>query len=126
VAAIVGGVVVVVVTHPESDATNGEIVSALAIHLLVSGILLHLVRITSLQFRVHRHLEAVAHSKAAALSTFNRIVAGPTEADVRTAIAQVLAQAVFKTDETGFIDAAAQHVTLIERVVRPAVQRLSQ
>jgi hypothetical protein len=123
--AISGGIAVLLAAHPEKNATNAQIVSRLTLDLLVIGLLLYLVRMTSLQFRVHRHLEAVARSKAAALSTFNRIVVGPAEAEVRTAIAQVLAQAVFTTGETGFIDASAEHITLLERVIGPAVQRAS-
>lgn len=124
--AIGGGIAVLLAAHPEKNATNAQIVSRLTLILLVIGLLLYVVRLTSLQFRVHRHLEAVARSKAAALSTFNRIVVGPAESEVRTAVAQVLAQAVFKTDDTGFIDASAEHITLIERVVGPAIQRVSQ
>jgi hypothetical protein len=124
--ALTVGVPFVLATHPDTDATNAEIASAILIDLLVVGLLLYLVRMASLQFRVHRNLEAVARSKAAALSTFNRIVVGPAEADVRTAVAQILAQAVFATDSTGFIDAPSDHITLLERVVGPVVQRASQ
>jgi hypothetical protein len=125
VIAVIGGVVAVVAAHPDEDAGNGEIISALAVELLIIGLLLYVVRMASLQFRVHRHLETVATNKANALATFNRMVAGQTEADVRVAVAGLLAQAVFSSDESGFIDASADHVTLIERVVGPAVQRLS-
>lgn len=118
-----GGIAALVLIRPETDATNAEIVSAAATELLVIGLLLFFVRLTALQFRVHRHLEAVARNKAAALATFNRIVVGQTEADVRAVVASALAQAVFTSDETGFIDTTSEQITLVERVVGPALQR---
>ena len=39
-----------------------------------------------------------------------------SEREVRNAIAVVLAQAVFSSDETGFVDSSNDHITLIERV----------
>lgn len=125
VVAIAGGVTVLLAAHPAKKATNAQIASRLTLDLLVIGLLLYLVRLMSLQFRVHRHLEAVARSKAAALSTFSRMVIGPADAEVRTAVAQIVAQAVFATGETGFIDATGEHVTLIERALGPAIQRMS-
>jgi hypothetical protein len=69
---IVGSLIVVLALHPSDDAKNGEIASKLTFGLLIIGLLLYVVRMTSLQFRVHRHLEAVSRNKAAALPTFNR------------------------------------------------------
>jgi hypothetical protein len=100
---------------PEGEIT-GETVVSIARNLLVVGLLLYAVRLASLQFRVHRHLEAVARNKSAALATFNRIVAVASEREVRNAIATVLAQSVFASEETGFVDSGNDHVTLIERV----------
>jgi hypothetical protein len=95
---------------------TGPTVVDLVRNLFVIGLLLYAVRITSLQFRVHRHLEAVARNKAAALATFNRIVVVASEKEIRNSLAVVLAQAVFSSDETGFVDATQDHVTLIERL----------
>ena len=123
--AMVGGVVVISLTHPSGDASNGEIASRLAVEILVLGLLVYAVRTTAHQFRVHRHLETVARGKAAALMTFNRLVAGPGEAEVRTAVAVTLAQAVFDSGSTGFIDSSQDGVTLIERIAAPVSQRLA-
>jgi hypothetical protein len=109
--------------EPETDATNAQIATAIARDVLFVGLLLFAVRIASLQFRVHRHLGAVARNKAAALGTFNRIVAGQTEPEVRAAVAAALAQAVFSSEHTGFIGTGEDSVTLIERVAGPFVHR---
>lgn len=119
------GAAVIAIAHPARQATNGEIATSIAIQILVVGLSIYLVRMAGTQFRAHRHLEAVNRSKAAALATFNRIVSGPSESEVRTAVAAVLAQAVFTSEETGFIDGGADHVTLVERAIGPILQRLS-
>lgn len=111
--------------HPSEKTSTAEGISGAVFNIFILGLLLYGLRLTSLQFRVHRHLETVARNKAAALSTFNRIVSVASEAEVRAALATVLAQAVFSSDESGFIDGASDHVTLIERVAAPAVQRLT-
>jgi hypothetical protein len=92
----------------------------------VIGLLLYAVRLVSLQFRVHRHLEVVDSNKAAALKTFPRLVAAPSEPDVRKAVAVVLAEAVFRSGESGFVDAGADHITLFERVAASAGDRISK
>jgi hypothetical protein len=98
----------------DDKLTNGAVIE-IARDLLIVGLLIYLVRLASLQFRVHRHLEAVARNKAAALSTFTRMVAVGSEPEIRDSLSVVLAQAVFTSDETGFVDATGDHVTLIER-----------
>lgn len=107
----------------ESSATNGEIARHLVFQLLVLGLFIYGVRMTSLQFRVHRHLDAVARNKAAALETFSRITASSSELEVRSAIATVLAQSVFESQQTGFIGTDSDGVTIIERVAAPITQR---
>lgn len=126
VAAGLLGAGVIAVVRPDRDASDAELLSALALELLAIGLLLYVVRLVAQQFRVHRHLEAVARNKAAALATFSRMVAGQSEPDVRAAIALALAQSVFVSIETGFIDSAGEHVTLVDRLVTPAVQRMKQ
>jgi hypothetical protein len=101
---------------PSGDLTNGAVVEVVR-NLVIIGLLIYLVRLASLQFRVHRHLEAVARNKATALSTFNRMVVVASEPEIRNSLAIVLAQSVFSSEETGFVDAASDHVTLIERAV---------
>lgn len=123
--ALVAGVGVILLTHPADNASPGTIASRIAIEVLVLGLLVYGVRVTAHQFRVHRHLETVCRSKASALRTFNRLVAGPGEAEVRTAVAVALAQAVFDSNSTGFIDSSQDGVTIVERVVGPIAQRLS-
>jgi len=125
VVATVGSLLVVSIRHPSGKATSAPAVSRFLIDLLVIGLLLYAVRLASLQFRVHRHLEATDRSKAAALSTFARIVASGTEPSTRDVLAATLAQAVFTPGETGFIDAGSDHITLIERVVGPAIQKIN-
>jgi hypothetical protein len=118
------GAAAIALAHPARDATNGEIATALAIQILVVGLAIYLVRVAASQFRAHSHLEAVNRRKAAALATFNRMVAGPAESDVRTAVASVLAQTVFGGEETGFIDGSADSVTLVEQAISPVLQKL--
>jgi hypothetical protein len=72
---------------------------------------------------VNRHLEAVARSKAAAISTFQRLVSSVEDADVKSAVTLTLAQAVFTPEETGLVDGSGDHVTLVERAVLPTVAR---
>lgn len=110
---------------PKSDADAREIFHAVAVALLVVGLLLYVVRIASLQFRVHRNLEAVDESKAAALRTYSRIVAAASSPDVRTALVSSLADAVFRTPETGLIDQSSDHNTLVERLAGSAASRAS-
>ncbi len=105
---------------------NAQIATGLLRDIVIVGLLLYLVRIASLQFRVHRNLEAVGRSKAAVLSTFNRMIVGPQEAEVRTAIATILAQAVFEAGEIGFVDAGSDHVTMIERIAAPVAQNMTR
>jgi len=95
---------------------TGETVTIVTRNLLVIGLLLYGVRLTALQFRVHRHLEAVARNKAAALATFNRLVAVASEKEVRNSLAVVLAQSVFGSDETGFVGTAHDQITVVERI----------
>lgn len=123
--AIVGSLLVILIHHPSGKVTDASAFGRLALDLLVVGLLLYVVRLTSLQFRVHRHLEAVARNKAAALSTFSRIVATGTEASTRDALATTLAQSVFASGETGFVDSGNDHITLIERIVAPVAQRVT-
>ena len=119
------GYLVVDANRPPDDATTARIVSSITLDLLIVGLLIYVVRVASHRFSVHRHLAAVARNKASALSTFNRIVSAGTEPEARTALAAVLAQAVFTSDETGFIDASGGQVTLIERLAAPVTQRVT-
>lgn len=55
--------------------------------------------------------------------SLRRLRAEPSTRDV---VAQTLAQAVFESGDTGFVDSSNDQITLIERVIGPAVQRASQ
>lgn len=81
VVAALAGYLVIDANRPPEDASTARVVSSIALDLLVVGVLVYVVRVTSHQFSVHRHLAAVARNKASALSTFNRIVSAGTEAD---------------------------------------------
>ncbi|MDX6580997.1 MAG: hypothetical protein QOI10_181 [Solirubrobacterales bacterium] len=120
----VAGPIAILELHPDDGAPPGEIVASAAVGLLVVGLLVYAVRMASLQFRVHRHLEAVDRSKAAALKTYNGLVAGPASPEVRTAVAAVLAEAVFSAHESGFLEGSADQVTIVERIVGSAAQRV--
>jgi hypothetical protein len=118
-------VLLFLLNHPSDDAKNGEIASDLALNFFVVGLLLYAVRFAATQFRANRHMEAIARNKAAALTTFARIVEGASEPEVRSALATVLAQSVFASDDTGLGHSSGDQVTLIERVAAPMFQRPS-
>ena len=102
--------------RPDDDASNADLVGYATLALVVLGVLLFGIRVASTQFRAHRHQEAVARNKAAALRTFSDLVAGPVEPEVRSQVAAVLAQSIFSSHDTGFGDGAGDGVTVIERV----------
>jgi hypothetical protein len=113
----------VYLTRPDPDAGTAEIASYLALDVFVIGIVVFVVRFLALQTRAHRHVEFVARNKANALSTFNLIVSGQTDPEVRAQVAAALAQAVFKSEDGIFSDASSDSVTIIERVVGSAANR---
>jgi hypothetical protein len=126
-AVVIGGCLAVIFifsTRPSDDASNADIVTHVLLDVLVLGLILFLVRFVALQTRAHRHMQFVAKNKANALSTFNRIVSGPQEQDVRANIAAALAQAVFNSDDGVFSDSTSDTVTIIERVGAAASSRL--
>ena len=118
------GLLTVHIVTPGEEPELREVFHSVAVALLVVGLLLYLVRITSLQFRVHRNLEAIDRSKAAALRTYNRIVSGATP-EVRGTLVATLAEAVFRTPDAGFVGDSSDHVTLVERVVGSVSQRVT-
>jgi hypothetical protein len=124
--AAVLGWIVIFFTHPKSHATNGEIVSALAVEVLVVGLLLYGVRIASMQFRAHRHLEAIARNKAAALRTFSQMIVVASEPEIRSQIATILASSVFASADSGVQDTSEDQVTLPERVAAAVTSRLAR
>ena len=75
--AVAGSLAVVLVKRPEGDITDAEVISRLLVDLLIVGLLLYVVRVAAHQFSVHRHLEEVSTSKAAALLTFSRVRGQP-------------------------------------------------
>jgi hypothetical protein len=125
VVAGIAGVVFIDQTRPMKDATNAQTATHIFLDLLVIGLLIFVVRILSLQFRAHRHMEIVARNKANALSTFNLLIVG-MEPEVKSAVAAALAQSVFSTDDSIFADASTEHVTILERVLSPGIERLKQ
>lgn len=123
--ALVVGYVVLLMNRPSDDATTAQLVSHVAIDLLIIGMLIYAVRITSLQFSVHRHLDAVARNKAAALVTFSRIVSSGSSSETRDRLAEVLAHYVFISNDTGFLDSTGEQITLPERLANPVAQRIN-
>jgi hypothetical protein len=124
VVALAGGIVLLGLNPPPEEADTAELVSHLTLDLLIVGLLIYAIRITSLQFSVHRHLAAVASNKAAALKTFSRIVSSGSSAETRDRLAEVLAHHVFVSDSTGFLDVASDQITLPERLVDPIAKRV--
>jgi hypothetical protein len=121
----VAGVIFIDQTRPASTATNAQTATHLFLDLLVIGLLIFVVRILTLQFRAHRHMEIVSRNKANALSTFNLLVVG-MEPEVKSTIASALAQSVFSTEDAIFSDSSSEHVTILERVLSPGIDRLRQ
>jgi hypothetical protein len=124
--ALFGAVAVIFVykTRPSDNATNAQIVTHILTDLLVLGLVVFVVRFASLQTRGHRHMQFVASNKSNALSTFNRIVAGQDDPEVRATVASALAQAVFKSEDAIFSDASHDTVTIIERMGAVVSSRL--
>jgi hypothetical protein len=110
---------------PSEKATAAQLVAHLALDLLVIGLLIYGVRVSSRQFSVHRHLAAVASNKAAALKTFARIVNSGSSAETRDKLAEVLSHYVFVSDNTGFLDATGDQVTIPERLLDSVAQRFN-
>jgi hypothetical protein len=100
-----------------SGQVTGEDIGRITLAAFIVGLLAYAVRTCALQYRASRHLEAIARSKAAALSTFTRFSAAIAEESVRSTVALVLAQAVFATEDTGFVDASADRVTLMDHAL---------
>ncbi len=123
--ALVGGYFILKVNRPPDDATTAEIVSHVAVDLLVVGILIFAMRVTSTQFSVHRHLAAVANNKAAALATFARIVSSGSSSETRDRLAEVLAHYVFVSNDTGFLETVGEQITLPERLVGSIAEKVS-
>jgi len=116
VAALIGAVVTFLVLTPDGEADASD-VGRLTLSVFILGLLIYAVRVCGQQYRANRHLEAVARSKAAALSTFTRFSGAVEEESVRSTLALTLAQAVFATEETGFIDASNDRVTLVDHAL---------
>jgi hypothetical protein len=91
----------------------------LGLGLFIFGVLAYGIRVCAQNYRVNRHLEAVAMSRATAIATFQRLVASVEDAEIRSAVAIALAQAIFSTEETGLVDGSGDHVTLVERAILP-------
>ena len=121
--AIAGAILTFTAVRPEKGTNDPHDLAALGLGLFILGILAFGVRICAQNYRVNRHLEAVARSKAAAISTFQRLVSSVEDADVKSAVTLTLAQAVFTPEETGLVDGSGDHVTLVERAVLPTVAR---
>ncbi len=117
VGSIVAGLALFYLNRIPANATNAETATHITLDVYLIGLTIYAVRVASLQFRVHRHLEVVARSKSAALTTFSRIIASASEPEVRTALATVLAESVFSSSQSGFVGTGSDNITLVERVV---------
>jgi hypothetical protein len=123
IGAVAGAIITFNEVRPDKGADDPHELAALGLGLFILGILAFAVRVCAQNYRVNRHLEAVARSKAAAISTFQRLVSSVEDEEVKSAVTLTLAQAVFTTEETGLVDGSGDHVTLVERAVIPAIAR---
>jgi hypothetical protein len=110
-------VAVYVALHPHEAAEPSD-VGRLTLSVFILGLVVYAVRVCAQRYRATSHLEAVSRSKAAALLTFNRFSSAVEEESVRSAVALTLAQAVFATEETGFIDGTGDQITLVDHALR--------
>jgi hypothetical protein len=118
VVALGGALITFALIRPhDTDSVSGEDIARITLAAFIVGLLVYAVKTCAQQYRANRHLEAVAESKAAALSTFTRFSSAIAEESVRSTVALVLAQAVFATEETGYVEAAADRVTLMDHVL---------
>jgi len=100
----------------DSDFTSSDIGRTTLLFLVV-GLLVFGVRVCAQGYRSNRHMQAVAQSKEAALSTFVAFSSSINEDEIRAAAALTLAQAVFATDDTGLIDGSSEQITVVERIL---------
>lgn len=105
--------------RPDSGAEDPHDFAALGLGVFILGVLAFGLRVCAQNYRVNRHLEAVCRSKESSISTFQRLASSVSDEDIRSAVTLTLAQAIFAVDETGLIDGAGDHVTLVERAVLP-------
>ncbi len=106
-----------VIRPHDTDQISGDDVARITLAAFIVGLFVYAVKTCAQQYRTNRHLEAVAESKAAALSTFTRVSATMSEESIRTAVALVLAQAVFATEDTGYVNATVDRVTLMDHAL---------
>lgn len=105
--------------RPDSGSKDVHDFAGLGFGLFVLGLLAFAIRVCAQNFRVNRHLAAVARSKEASISTFQRMVASVEDAELRSAVTLTLVQSIFAVEETGLVDGSGDHVTLVERAVLP-------
>ncbi len=117
--AVAGAVGTFLLLRPDSGAKDAHDFAGLGLGLFILGVLAFGIRVCAQNYRVNRHLEALAKSKANAISTFQRLAASVEDDEIRSAVTLTLAQAIFAIDETGLVDGSADHVTLVERAVLP-------
>ncbi len=104
---------------PDSNAEDAHDFASLGLGLFILGLLAFGIRVCAQNFRVNRHLAAVARSKQSSISTFQRLAASVADEDIRSAVTLTLAQSIFTVEETGLVDGSGDHVTLVERAVLP-------
>lgn len=106
---------------PDSNAQDAHDFASLGLGLFILGLLAFGIRVCAQNFRVNRHLAAVARSKQSSISTFQRLAASVADEDIRSAVTLTLAQSIFAVEDTGLVDGSGDHVTLVERAVLPNI-----
>jgi hypothetical protein len=122
VGALVGAILTFLILKPGEKTESAADLGELGLGLFIVGLLVFSVRVCAQNYRVNRHLQAIAKSKAAALGTFTRLTAAIEDQEIRSAVTLALAQAIFATEETGLVDSSGDHVTLVERAMAPLVR----
>lgn len=105
--------------RPDQGSHDAHDFAGVGLAIFILGILAFAIRICAQNYRVNRHLEAVAHSRASAIATFQRLAASASDPEIRSAVTLTLAQSIFATEDTGLTDGSGDHVTLVERAAVP-------
>jgi hypothetical protein len=109
--------------RPDQGSNDPHDFAGIGLAIFILGVLAFGIRICAQNYRVNRHLEAVARSRASAISTFQRLAASASDPEIRSAVTLTLAQSIFATEDTGLVDGSGDHVTLVERAAVPLLSR---
>lgn len=104
---------------PDEGSNDPHDFAGIGLAIFILGVLAFGIRICAQNYRVNRHLEAVAVSRATAIATFQRLATSASDPEIRSAVTLTLAQSIFATEDTGLVESDGDHVTLVERAAVP-------